>query len=182
MRAVARLAVAGSAVALGVATLVGPAWAQGSPVGGAGSPYSLNDSFTGTANTVFAYGTPTDVVYAGDWDGNGTDTLAVRRGNTYYLRYSLASGPADKAFSYGRATDTTFVGDWNGDGVDTLGVRRAPAPRHLRPPGCSTAAPTRNGWASTSPRGSTVPPAERSATGPVCPVSAGVRARSTPTA
>ncbi|MDR5698996.1 hypothetical protein [Agromyces aerolatus] len=48
-----------------------PALAQGDPVGGRGSMYYLNDAFTGSANTVFGYGGVEDVVYFGDWDGNG---------------------------------------------------------------------------------------------------------------
>ncbi|MCI6465873.1 MAG: glucosaminidase domain-containing protein [Faecalicatena sp.] len=61
--------------------------------------------------------------------GNNTshtnaDTLAVRRGATYYFKYSLSNGAADLTFSYGRAGDEVLIGDWNGDGVDTLCVRR----------------------------------------------------------
>jgi hypothetical protein len=93
-------------------------------VGGTGSQYFLNDSFTGTANTVFAYGTATDVVYAGDWDGNGTDTLMVRRGNAFYASNTNTGGQADTVFAYGRPGDTVLAGDWNGDGTDTLAVRR----------------------------------------------------------
>lgn len=61
--------------------------------------------------------------------GNNTqnpdaDTLAVRRGNTYYIKYSLSNGPADLTVPYGKATDEVLIGDWDGDGVDTLCVRR----------------------------------------------------------
>lgn len=56
-------------------------------------------------------------------DTGGT-TLAVRRGNQYFIKYSLSSGPADLTFNYGYANDTILVGDWDGDGVDTLCVRR----------------------------------------------------------
>lgn len=56
--------------------------------------------------------------------GAQADTLAVRRGNTYYFKYSLSNGPADLTVSYGKATDEVLVGDWDGDGVDTLCVRR----------------------------------------------------------
>ncbi|MFP5393486.1 MAG: DUF4214 domain-containing protein, partial [Gammaproteobacteria bacterium] len=37
--------------------------------------------------------------------GNGTDTLAVRRGNGYYLRNSLTSGVADRVVTYGNPSD-----------------------------------------------------------------------------
>ena len=52
------------------------------------------------------------------------DTLAVRRGNTYYIKYSLSDGPADLTVPYGKASDEVLIGDWDGDGVDTLCVRR----------------------------------------------------------
>ncbi|MPV37594.1 DUF3152 domain-containing protein [Georgenia subflava] len=64
----------------------------------------------------------------GDWDGDGRDTLGVRRGAQYHLKDVIAPGPADRVVVYGRAGDTTLVGDWDGDGVDTLGVRRDPVP------------------------------------------------------
>ncbi|MGY1841118.1 MULTISPECIES: reprolysin-like metallopeptidase [unclassified Modestobacter] len=93
-------------------------------IGGAGSTYLLNDSFTGQATTVFTFGDQRDIVYRGDWDGNGTDTLAVRRGSTFFLRNSNSTGPADVVFSYGDPGDTVLVGDWDGNGTDTLAVRR----------------------------------------------------------
>jgi len=82
---------------------------------------------TGTADRVFAYGNPGDAVMAGDWNGDRKDTLAVRRGNTYFLKNSLNSGQADTVFSYGNPTDTVLVGDWNGDLRTTIGVRRGTA-------------------------------------------------------
>jgi hypothetical protein len=33
----------------------------------------------GSADAVFGYGIPIDVAFVGDWDGDGTDTLGVRR-------------------------------------------------------------------------------------------------------
>src|SRR5690606_1121459 len=63
-------------------------------------------------------------VLVGDWDGDGDDSLAVRRGATFHLRNTLGSGPADREVVYGRSGDAAFAGDWNGDGTDTLGVRR----------------------------------------------------------
>lgn len=68
------------------------------------------------------YGRATDVVLVGDWDGNGTDTLAVRRGSYYHIKNSFNGGAAD---AYGRAADIVQVGGWDGDGDDTLGVHRA---------------------------------------------------------
>lgn len=90
-----------------------------------GKYYYLNNRLQGgEADEVFAYGASDDEVFVGDWDGDGIDTLGVRRGDTYYLNNRLSGGGADEVFSYGRQGDEVFVGDWDGDGIDTLGLRR----------------------------------------------------------
>ncbi|NEK58017.1 hypothetical protein GCU56_09045 [Geodermatophilus sabuli] len=102
-----------------------PAASQGTgEIGGTGSRYFLNDRFTGIATQVFHYGEPRDSVLLGDWNGDGVDTLAVRRGNTFHLREQNTTGPADSSFTYGDPGDAVLVGDWDGDGRDTLAVRR----------------------------------------------------------
>jgi len=53
-----------------------------------------------------------------------TDTLAVRRGNTFYFQGILTDSPTDSQTDYGRIDDDVYVGDWDGDGEDTLCVRR----------------------------------------------------------
>jgi hypothetical protein len=93
-------------------------------IGGTGANYLLNDTFSGKANRVFSFGGAADVVYSGDWDGVGGDTLAVRRGNQYFLRNSTSSGVADTVLTYGDPGDVVLVGDWDGNGTDTLAVRR----------------------------------------------------------
>jgi hypothetical protein len=52
---------------------------------------------TGIAHSQFIYGDPGDVVAAGDWDGDGDDTVAVYRSSNQnlYLRFSNTQGPAD---------------------------------------------------------------------------------------
>jgi hypothetical protein len=105
-----------------------PAATQGTgEIGGTGSRYFLNDRFTGVANQVFSYGEPLDSVLLGDWNGDGVDTLAVRRGNTFHVRDRNTTGPADATFAYGDPGDAVLVGDWDGDGRDTLAVRRGNA-------------------------------------------------------
>jgi len=52
------------------------------------------------------------------------DTLLVRRGNWFYVNYTLKGGNADMSFTYGRNTDEVLIGDWDGDGIDTICVRR----------------------------------------------------------
>ena len=62
----------------------------------------------------------------GDWDGNRTDTLAVRRGNTYFVTNALATGRADYSFGYGDPGDAVLVGRWTATQTgDSLAVRRA---------------------------------------------------------
>src|SRR5690625_476256 len=78
----------------------------------------------GDADYAFMYGRHTDEVLIGDWDGNGTDSITVRRGKTYFVNNHPRGGPAESVFMYGRADDVVLVGDWDGDGVDTLAVRR----------------------------------------------------------
>jgi hypothetical protein len=72
----------------------------------------------------FSFGQAGDLPVAGDWDGDGRDTIGVYRGGRWLLRNSLSAGPADLAFTYGDATKRPVVGDWNGDGVDSVGVFR----------------------------------------------------------
>ncbi|SFR75422.1 hypothetical protein SAMN05428970_1911 [Agromyces sp. CF514] len=92
---------------------------------GPGNQYFLTNGTTGgAADLTFTYGRADDVVQIGDWNGDGTDTLGVRRGNQYLLTNDTKGGTADLTFAYGRAGDVVLVGDWNGDGTDTLGVRR----------------------------------------------------------
>ncbi|MGO1509786.1 MAG: DUF3152 domain-containing protein [Actinomycetales bacterium] len=109
--------------ALALLTSAPPAAASGE-IGGSGAEFFLDDQLDGTADHHLVYGRADDAVLVGDWDGDGSDTLAVRRGQVYHLRNSLTSGPADTQIAYGRAGDTVLVGDWDGDGTDTLAVRR----------------------------------------------------------
>ncbi|MEZ7898781.1 MAG: CAP domain-containing protein [Flaviflexus sp.] len=83
-----------------------------------------NDWNSLTIAQSFVYGRAGDEVIVGDWDGNGTDTLGVRRGTTFYLNNTISGGNADYQFNYGRAGDDVIVGDWDGNGTDTLGIRR----------------------------------------------------------
>ncbi|MCD7981948.1 MAG: N-acetylmuramoyl-L-alanine amidase [Clostridiales bacterium] len=90
-----------------------------------GCTYYFKNSITsGDADYIAVYGKSTDEVLVGDWNGDGVDTLCVRRGNTYYFKNSISEGSADIEIDYGRSTDEVLVGDWNGDGIDTLCVRR----------------------------------------------------------
>lgn len=120
-----RLSAVVAAATLAVVGLGTAAQAQGEEIGGTGRDYLLTNSDGPVQDHRPAYGRPEDRAYAGDWDGDGRDSLAVRRGSTYYLNNDVISGgAADVTLTYGRAADVVLVGDWDGDGVDTLAVRR----------------------------------------------------------
>jgi len=83
-----------------------------------------NDNLsTGSADFSFRYGDAGDEVYVGNFDGTldavegeagATDTIAVRRGNQFFVSNDLdnATGVADYDFSFGDAGDEVLVGDW----------------------------------------------------------------------
>jgi hypothetical protein len=89
-----------------------------------GAGYHQQGRVGGGVASYAHFGSAADTVLVGDWDGDGIDTLAVRRGYTYYVSNSPSGGATSYSFGYGSAKDVVLVGDWNGDGVDTLGVRR----------------------------------------------------------
>jgi protocatechuate 3,4-dioxygenase beta subunit len=75
---------------------------------------------------VFFYGTPGDRPVAGDWNGDGTHTVAVFR-NGVWWRDTNGDGKrnhSDKPTYFGQPGDMPVVGDFNGDGIDELGVYR----------------------------------------------------------
>src|SRR4051812_17111644 len=108
-----------------LATAVGPAAAQGNPVGGSGSVYFLSGAgnTNGVAQRVYSFGNAGDETYFGDWDNSGTDSALVRRGNQFYV--SDDKGTLQSSFAYGDAGDRVYIGDWNGDGTDSIAVRRS---------------------------------------------------------
>lgn len=64
-------------------------------------------------------------VLAGDWDGDGTRTWAVRVGSrVVFYNQNRVDAPVYTTISLGRSTDEVLVGDWNGNGQDTLALRR----------------------------------------------------------
>ncbi len=74
----------------------------------------------------FFFGTPGDIPFLGDWDGDGLKTPGLYRpaDGFAYIRDSLDTGVADHEFFMGQDGDVPLVGDWDGDGIDTLGVFR----------------------------------------------------------
>ncbi len=75
---------------------------------------------------VFAFGVAGDWPLAGDFSGDGIDTIAIYRQGRWHLdmdgdgRWS----DGDKYIEYGQPDDVPIVGDFDGNGVDEIGVYR----------------------------------------------------------
>lgn len=81
---------------------------------------------TDAIDHVFRYGEQPDTPLAGDWNGDGIDSVAIFRAGQWTLN---ASGDGrltaqDDRASFGKPGDIPIVGDWNGDGITNLGVVR----------------------------------------------------------
>ncbi|SPT53574.1 Beta-galactosidase precursor [Actinomyces bovis] len=64
-------------------------------------------------------------VLKGDWDGDGTQSYAVRVGTrVVFYNENRTDAPVYASISIGRATDKVYVGDWDGDKRDTLALQR----------------------------------------------------------
>lgn len=63
-----------------------------------------------------------DQPIVGDWDGDGDDTVSVKRGN-FYVIDNNGDGRAETSFYYGSGAEVPIAGDWDGDGDDTIGLR-----------------------------------------------------------
>jgi len=75
---------------------------------------------------VFRYGEQPDTPFAGDWNGDGIDSVATFRAGEWLLD-SDGDGrwtDRDERVAFGLPGDEPIVGDWNGDGITDLGVIR----------------------------------------------------------
>jgi hypothetical protein len=90
-----------------------------------GGLYLKTINTSGFADLTLTYGLPGDIPLAGDWNGDGIDTVGVYRAGSFYLRNSNSDGFADLVFAFGVPGDQPVVGDWDGDGLDTIGVYRS---------------------------------------------------------
>lgn len=68
------------------------------------------------------FGEPRGTALACDWDGDGTDGMAVYSAGRWAIRQKAGSDAADLTFSYGSASMIPVCGDWTGSGVDGIGV------------------------------------------------------------
>jgi hypothetical protein len=64
------------------------------------------------AEVEYFYGNPGDLVFAGDWDNDGDDTLGLYRpsNGTVYLRNTNTTGNADIAYQAGGSNHKPTAG------------------------------------------------------------------------
>ena len=74
--------------------------------------------------TTFYFGMPGDRVFAGDWDGDGIDTLGLSRRGHIFLANTNATTVADESFWFGAHSDLPYAGDPDGNGRDGLLLHR----------------------------------------------------------
>jgi len=73
------------------------------------------------------FGLAGDLPIAGDWDGDGIDSVGVFRpsaGNFFLTDENILNPPIDQSIFFGTNGDLPIGGDWDGNGVDTVGVWR----------------------------------------------------------
>ncbi len=87
-----------------------------------------NGGSLGPAEFSFVFGNPGDEPIVGDWDGDGDDTIGVRRPSTGQIlqRNTNSAGVADNSFVFGNPGDAWVAGDWDGNPTDTPGGFRSP--------------------------------------------------------
>ncbi len=75
-------------------------------------------------NFSFILGQAGDTPVAGDWDGNGIDTVGVYRDatSTWFLSNTFKGSVDFPLVVFGNPDTRPIAGDWNGDGIDTIGV------------------------------------------------------------
>jgi len=83
----------------------------------------------GTDDRIEVMGASGDIPFIGDWNGDGTDELGLRRTNVFSRFFLDTDGDnritgADRQFFMGATTDIAIKGDWNGDGTDEVGLFR----------------------------------------------------------
>lgn len=93
-----------------------------------GTFYLRNTNSAGAADVVSAFGgDPSDLPVAGDWNGDGRDTIGVYRSNVgvYLLSDTNTSPSVAYSVVFGNPGDTPFAGRWSTDmTIDGLGVYR----------------------------------------------------------
>lgn len=83
-------------------------------------------SGVGSADLSYYFGNPGDKPFAGDFDGDGIDTIGLHRETTglVYFRNSHTQGVADHQYLFGDPADLLVAGDWTGVGFSTPALFR----------------------------------------------------------
>lgn len=78
----------------------------------------------GDAVDSFAAGGPGLLPLAGDWDGDGTESVGFHDPATGVVTYrnTMDAGDPDGSFAFEASGDVFVLGDWTGDGIDTPGT------------------------------------------------------------
>ena len=89
-----------------------------------------NTLSSGPADITVDRGIVGDVPVAGDFNGDGIDTVSTFNSGTWKIQNvnvvsGYSTGPL--TVNFGQAGDLPIVGDWNNDGIDTVGVYRPSA-------------------------------------------------------
>src|SRR5437763_8217706 len=86
--------------------------------------YERDSLSSGPPSRSFSYGVPGWDFFAGDWNGDGTQTIGAYdpSSSTFYLRNTNSAGPPDYVLQFGAPNSKPVIGDWNADGIDTIGV------------------------------------------------------------
>ena len=75
-----------------------------------GNTFYVSNNWTATvAQAVFSFGRAGDDVFVGDWNGDGVDTLAVRRGNVFVFTDNLATSAVSAEMAYGNPGDEVLA-------------------------------------------------------------------------
>ena len=80
---------------------------------------------TPVVNFSFTFGqNGSDIPIAGDWDGNGIDSIGVVKSSdaSWFLSNSFQGTIDITPFVFGPIGAKPVAGDWNGDGIHTIGV------------------------------------------------------------
>jgi FtsP/CotA-like multicopper oxidase with cupredoxin domain len=84
-----------------------------------------------TTTFKYSWANPGWQAIAGDWDGNGTDTIGLYdpTNAVFYLRNSNSGGNPNVTFAYGMPGTgwLPVAGDWDANGTDTVGMYNAAA-------------------------------------------------------
>jgi hypothetical protein len=88
-----------------------------------GTFFLRNSNTAGPPEITFTFGDPRGFPLSGDFNGDGTDDVAVYRAGTWQVR--LSGSGAMSTFTFGAGTWPSVVpvaGDWDGDGSDGIGL------------------------------------------------------------